>query len=248
MFGTIFRLMVVTSLRDKISLFYSVLFPLGLLIGLGLYFDTPDYQFRLLTGMLTLGTLFWGVQGIAFQIHQQRNRGVYKLLKLTPFPTISFVVTMTLARTLIGLAINAIVLAAGLIVFDISMTWKHILGVAVLVTIGLLCFTALGFFISNLAKNEAQINMFSNMLYLPMLFCTETFYSLQSAPGWIRTVGDAFPLTYMVQGLRSVTSDGSSLLSYTAIIAAFTLGLLIIAAFTFRWDSEQALIQYRKRA
>lgn len=41
MFKVIFHSMVITSLRDKISLFYALLFPIGLIIGFPcyLYFD-----------------------------------------------------------------------------------------------------------------------------------------------------------------------------------------------------------------
>ncbi|CAM3002802.1 ABC transporter permease [Paenibacillus sediminis] len=244
---TIFRSMLITSLRDPITLFYSILFPIGLLIGLGLYFDSPDYQFRLLTGVLALSTLFWGVSGIAFQVHQQRNRGVYKLLRLTPFPAISFILTMTLVRTLLGLMINAIVFVTGVLVFDIEAELTTILLLLLNLAAGTLCMTAFGFFISNLARNEGQINMISNLFYIPMVFGTDMFYSLQGAPHWLKTAGQCFPLGYLVKGLRASFTGWAKTLPNIAIVAAYIVLFLLIALFTFRWEAEQKLLSSPKR-
>ncbi|WP_010272842.1 hypothetical protein [Paenibacillus senegalensis] len=43
---TIFAAMLSSALKDKITLFYSLIFPLVLFIGLGIYLDTPEYQER----------------------------------------------------------------------------------------------------------------------------------------------------------------------------------------------------------
>jgi len=55
---TLLRTMTTASLRDRISLFYATLFPLGLFAGLGYYIDTPGYAPRLMVGTIALGTLF----------------------------------------------------------------------------------------------------------------------------------------------------------------------------------------------
>jgi len=55
MIGTVIRMLLVTSLKDKISLFYSLMFPLLLMAGLGYYFDSPEYRERLLVGVIALG-------------------------------------------------------------------------------------------------------------------------------------------------------------------------------------------------
>ncbi|MCM3039883.1 ABC transporter permease [Paenibacillus motobuensis] len=248
MFMIIFRSMIVTSLRDRISLFYSILFPAALLFGLGLYFDSPEYRFNLLTGTVLLSTLFWSVQGTAFQVHQQRNRGVYKLLKVTPLSNLSFVLNVTLARTVLGLIINGIILAIGMIAYAISFPMANLAVLGFILAIGTLCFTAMGFFVSNLAQNEAQINMFSNLIYIPMLFGSETFYSLQHAPQWIKTAGNLFPLTYLVEGVRISYTDIGEVLPYIGIVAAFTVALIFLAALTFRFDADQTLLfrKYRK--
>lgn len=96
---TIFKTMLLSSLRDKITLFYSAVLPIALLMGLGFYFNTEEYIPRLLIGVISLSSLFWGISGIAFQVHGQRNRGVYRLIKLTPYSILHFILIVTTART-----------------------------------------------------------------------------------------------------------------------------------------------------
>ncbi|MCM3768605.1 ABC transporter permease [Neobacillus niacini] len=239
---TIFKTMLVTSLRDKITMFYSVIFPIVLLIGLGYYFDNAAYSPRLVTGVIALSSLFWGVSGIAFQVHWQRSRGVYKLLKLTPYPTISFIFLMTAARTLLGILINLLVLAAGVLLFDVMVSFGALLGTIGLMFIGILCFTCLGFLISNFANNEGQINMISNLFFMPMIFGTDTFYSLKNAPEWVSTMGNLFPLGYYVHGLRSVlgiTSESPA--GSILVLVIYTAVLLMLAALTFKWETNGQL-------
>lgn len=241
MLGIIFRSMLITSIKDKITLFYAILFPILLLIGLGLYFDTPAYHETLLLGTLALSTLFWGVSGIAFQVHQQRNRGVYKLLRLAPFPTLSFILTMTLARTVLGIGINGIVYIAGVLFLKQQISILGTVSIFVLLTIGTLCFSCIGFFVANIAKNEGQINMISNLLFIPMLFGSEVFYSLDRAPEWVKVIGQCFPMDYLISGLQSAL--GNELNGHASgIVLLFTCAWAFLAVLTFRWDEHSTLL------
>lgn len=246
---TIFKTMMMTSLRDKITLFYSVLFPIGLLAGLGYYFDNDAYTPKLLTGVISLSTIFWGVSGIAFQVHWQRSRGVFKLLKLTPYPIMAFIFLMTAARTVIGVIINLLVLLAGIVLFGISVSAGAVILFTGMTVVGTLCFTCLGFFISNFANNEGQINMISNLFYLPMVFGSDAFYSLNHAPRWVIKMGELFPLQYYVHGLRSALDfSGGSLMKPLIVLVGYMIGLLVIAALTFKWEpSGQVELKKGKR-
>jgi ABC-2 type transport system permease protein len=241
MLHVIFRSMIVTSLRDKISVGYALLFPIALMIGLRLFFDQGSMPVRILTGVTAISTIFWGMQGIAFQVHFQRNKGVYKLLKITPMPILSFVFIMTLARTVIGVVLNMIVWFVGVLVLNIDISMMSIFTTLLLVVIGTLCFTSIGFLIANFANNEAQINMFSNMLQLPMIFMSETFYTLNSAPDWVQIVGKLLPFEYYVKGLSgSVTGDEGTLLLGLIVPLAYMIGALLLSVPTFKWEEKQS--------
>ena len=67
MYPIIFKSMLTTSVRDKITLFYSLAFPLILMLGLGYYFNESHQQLQIVAGVTAISTIFWGMQGIAFQ-------------------------------------------------------------------------------------------------------------------------------------------------------------------------------------
>ncbi|RUL47909.1 ABC transporter permease [Lysinibacillus antri] len=246
MASVIFNSMIKTSLRDKISVFYGLVFPIGLLILLGWFFDQETMSIRILTGVTAISTLFWGMQGIAFQVFSQRNKGVYKLLKLTPMPIIRFVFTMMLARTVVGVVMNMIVWFVGVVVLHVEISWMTIVLTSFLVFVGTLCFTSLGFLIANFAQNEAQINVFSNLIQLPMIFMSEAFYSLNNLPEWIQVVGKLLPFEYYTKGLSATVTKEIYLLGF-AVPFISMIGILILAALTFKWDEKQVDIKIKKK-
>ena len=240
MFQIIFKSMLSTSVRDKMTLFYSLAFPLLLMLGLGYYFNDDYQQLQIVAGVTAISTIFWGMQGIAFQVHVQRNRGVYKLLKLTPMPLASFIVIMVLARTFIGVLINIIVWLVGIFTFSIDLTSLTVVNTFLLLIVGSLCFTSIGFVISNLARNEAQISMFSNLIQLPMIFMSETFYSLKNAPEWVVFIGKMLPFEHYVKALRGVMlGENSVLLAGLGIPIIYLVFALLISILTFKWESNQ---------
>ena len=240
MFQVVFKSMLSTSIRDKITLLYSLAFPLLLMIGLGYYFNEDYQQLQIVAGVTAISTVFWGMQGIAFQVHVQRNRGVYKLLKITPMPLVSFIAIMVLARTVIGVLMNIVVWIVGIVLFSIDVTSMAVLHTFLLLIVGSLCFTSIGFVISNVAQNEAQINMFSNLIQLPMIFMSEAFYSLQNAPEWVLIIGKLLPFEHYVTALRGLMLEESGvLLTGYSIPAIYFVLALFISILTFKWDNNQ---------
>jgi len=249
MHSVLFRAMLVTSLRDKITLFYSLLLPVVLMFGLGMYFNEPAQQLRIVCGITAVSTLFWGMQGIAFQIHWQRSKGVYKLLMLTPMPLITFIIVMIMARTVIGVAINSVIWLVGMISFRLEFTVLVAVLTFLIIILGTLCFTGIGFVLANMARNEAHINMLSNLQQMPMIFMSSAFYSLSGAPQWVSVVGKAFPFEHYVQLLTNVHLTKSTVSMITLIVLILYIAISVfVSSVTFRWDtnSNQALLKSQR--
>src|SRR5215813_15515048 len=116
-----FRTLLRGAFRDRVSLVWAIAFPLVLLLALGFAFPTPGYRRQLLAGMLALSVMFFSLYGIAFESLAQRNQGVYKLLRATPYHTLAFVVNLALARGLVALLSSALVAVVGALVFHIAL-------------------------------------------------------------------------------------------------------------------------------
>ncbi|MBD3108240.1 ABC transporter permease [Bacillus sp. AGMB 02131] len=229
---TLFHLMLKDTLSDKISLTYAVLFPLGLMVGIDFFIDSPHNSFLLPT-VISISLLFWNLQGLAFQIFRQKSKGVYRLIKITPMNMTEFIAAMMAVRTLISIVINLFIFVIGIYILDISVSFLLVLQWLCIMLAASLCFSALGFFISNISKNEGQINAFSNLLYLPMVFCTEAFYSLQNAPSFISFIGKCLPFHYVIQSLQTTLDEqAASVLTYLLLILLFTFFFFILSLWT----------------
>lgn len=240
----IIKTLAISSLRDRITLFYTVAFPLVLLFSLSIFFNDPSYRPVVLTGVVAISTLFWSIQGVAFQVLQQRTTGVYKLLQVTPFSTIAFVFHLTLARTFISLLVTFFIFFVGLFYFNFSITVGAFLNLTALLIFATICFTVLGFLIANLSMNEAQVSMVSSLVCFPMIFTSEAFYSLENAPVWFALIGKLFPFHYFIQGLQAIVHNGGSYFSLF-ILGLYLIAFLILTTVSFRSDQQGSLFPIR---
>lgn len=239
MSAIVFKAMASISLRDRISLFYAMAFPLLLLVGLGLYIDSESYMPRLTVAVAATGVVFWALQGMAFQVLSQRSRGVYKLLRLTPYSPICFVLSMSGARTALSLIMSVLVLACGMLVLDVPINGASWMLAMPPLIVGTMCFTCLGFVVANWAGNEGQINMYSNLLCIPLIFCSDAFYNLDNGPSWVGVIGDWLPFSHMVRALSlALQGGGGAYVAELLILAAFTAACAVLAAITFRAEAD----------
>jgi len=246
---TTFRTLLRGALRDRISLFFAIVFPIGTLLVLGFVFPDPGYRRQLLAGMLAVSTLFFSLNGIAFESLFQRNSGVYKLLRATPYRTITLITNLTASRSVVALLSCALVAIVGVLTFGIAFSWQSALLLLPILVLGTICFTFLGLTISNLVQNENQVAMLGNIVTLPMIFSSATFYSLSNAPAWVKTIGHALPFSYLIDGEHAAFAGNTAGVVFpTLILFGFTVLALLLAVVTFRWDTNAPLMRLGLRA
>ena len=68
---TTFRTLLRGAFRDRMSLFFAIVFPVVCLLVLGFIFPDPCYRRQLLAGMLAVSTLFFSLNGIAIPEKQR---------------------------------------------------------------------------------------------------------------------------------------------------------------------------------
>lgn len=244
-----FRTLLRGALRDRVSLAWAVGFPLVLLVALGFAFPTPGYRRQLLVGMLALSVMFFSLYGIAFESLAQRNQGVYKLLRASPYRTLAFVMDLTLARGIVALLSSALVTVVGVLIFHITVPVTGILLLALVLALATLCFTCIGLTVGNLSQTETQVAGLNNLVTLPMIFVSELFYSLAAAPAWVHTLSRVFPLSHVLDAVRAAMAGSpSDLVTPLVFVAGYTALALALAVRTFRWDPDAAPLRRSGRA
>ncbi len=186
---------------------------------------------------VTPGLLGWAVAmgatfGAATNLVVWRKNGLLRRLRLAPIPTWAVV----LARIAVSLAIAAIQAAifigVGVSLFGLKLTgsWPMIIP---LIAAGTLAFMAIGLLAGAVSKTEEAAVGIANFVVLPMAFLSGSFFDLEGAPGWIRSVSQLLPLKHLNDGMMDVMVRGEgpgAALVPLAILIGFAVVITAIAS------------------
>ncbi len=136
-----------------------------------------------------------------------QNKYMDRML-LTPVRRTSILVGHMLADVAVAAALTLPILTLGFILgvrFETGVS-----GVVAFVAIAAcwsLAFAGFGYAIALKTGNPAAVNS-SFMLFFPFLFLTTSYVPRDQLTGWLDTVAGLNPVTYILEGLRSLALDG----------------------------------------
>ncbi len=236
---TIFALTLKSALRDPFLLFWSLILPIGGSVLLGYFINVEEYPLHIMTGMIAASILFYSLVTTAYSIMAHRRRGVYNLLLVTPMKLWQYIVSLSSAWTLIAVISGLIVMAVCCSVFVITISFWSILLIVPVLFLSAIGFVFISFFVSSLAKNEGQMSIITNILLMPMLFCSDAFYSLVKAPGFLLIVSKFNPFQWFVEGVRNAFAVNlSNYAQNMGFLILFFLIALALAIKTFRYSDK----------
>lgn len=201
-------------------------------------FKTIDF---ILPGQLGFSLLAAGVFGTAFVFFNMRQTLVLKRFFATPVRRQTIVLSEGIARMLFQMMGAIIIIAIGHFAFDYTLLhgWITFINMLALCAIGLMVFMGFGFIISGVAKSEASIPPFSNLITLPQFLLAGTFFAIDNFPKWLQPICKALPLTYLNDALRKVAFDGANLWAVRVdILVLLGWGIVIyaVAGRVFKWE------------
>ena len=203
--------------------------------------STQSHQLRyidyLVPGILGMSLMFTGVFG-ALPIIQQRQAHIIKRLGSTPLRRSTLVLGDLTFRMILVLLTAALIVLVGQLVFDVQMVgnWVSFCGIVIL---GALVFTSLGYLMAAFVKTEEAAVPIINVITMPMMFLSGTFFQVTSMPSFIQPVVKILPLTYLSDALRQIMVAGTPLHSMTTEIAIMVGWVVVCLGVTirfFRWD------------
>lgn len=191
----------------------------------------------LVPGILGMSLMFTGLFG-ALPVIQQRQAHIIKRLGTTPLRRSTLVLGDLTFRMILVLLTAALIVLVGRLVFDVQMigNWFSFCGMVVL---GTLAFTSLGYLVAAFVKTEEAAAPVINVITMPMMILSGTFFEVTSMPSFIQPVVKILPLTYLNDALRQIMVAGTPLHPLTVDIAVMGAWVAICLAVTirfFRWD------------
>lgn len=180
-----------------------------------------------------------GVFGASQTLVSWRTKGILRRLQLSPAP----IPTVFAARVAVSLAIALVqfalfVLVARLPMFGLQLSGAWWMSIPMVIA-GVLAFLSIGMLIGAWAKTQETAQAVTQLVVLPMAFLGGSFFPLDAAPGWMKTLSYIFPLRYLNEGMLNVMGRGlgpMSALPQIGILVAVAVAGTLIAVRLFRWD------------
>jgi ABC-type multidrug transport system permease subunit len=140
---------------------------------------------------------------------------------------------------LIFLAFELLALVSfGYLVFDVSVRGSYV-AFGLISLLGAASFAGISLVIGARIDNTESANGWMNFVQLPMWMLSGAFFSYDRFPEWLHDPIRALPLTALVDGLRAIFNDGSTLLecwSQLIVLVAWGVFGFLLSLRTFRWQ------------
>ncbi|MBN1374088.1 ABC transporter permease [Candidatus Dojkabacteria bacterium] len=235
---------VVSGISDKINLAAAPVD--GFLTSLsvseveGRKYKAIDF---ILPGQLGFSLLNMGVFATAFVFLRLRETLVLKRFFATPVKKLYVIVGEAFSRLSISLlqAMLVILLGYFFLGFTLSNGVETFISMVLLSAIGLIIFMGFGFMISGIAKTDAAISPFANIITLPQMLLSGTFFEMEFFPTWLQSIGKALPLTYFNDAMRKIAFEGLSLVDVWPELLALSvwgIGIYFVAIRVFKWEAD----------
>ncbi len=180
-----------------------------------------DYYIPALIGY----TIINGIFSMVYVVPNYRKDRIFRQLSFANLTKSEWLTATTLFYVVTTFLSDLIIFGIGVLVFGISLQ-VTLLGVAlsaVVIVSGLLLFTAIGLLAGLYTRDEESAALAANVIFFPMLFLSGVFYPISVMPGYLQTVAYLLPLTYFNLTLKSI-------LLYNSIgPVLLQIGLMVLA-------------------
>jgi ABC-2 type transport system permease protein len=172
----------------------------------------------------------------------QRETGQLKRLRGTPMPPWTFVAAQVLRSGCVAAMVVAALVATGVIFFGVDFSAEGAVGFVVYGALGAVVFSALGIAITAYTPTVDTASAVGPFVVVMLSFISGVFISVDQLPSWLESVGKAFPLYHVAEGLQTslVTGAGGTGLSAGNVGSLVAWGLVGTALATrhFRWEPQ----------
>lgn len=204
----------------------------------GRKYRTIDF---ILPGQLGFSLLSAGVFGVAFIFFNLRSGLVLKRFFATPIKKAYILLGEALSRVIFQMLTAVVILGLGYFAFNFTLVngWITFFEMLLLSFLGLVVFMGFGFIVSGMAKNEAAIPPFSNLITLPQFLLAGTFFPVENFPKWLQPVCKVLPLTHLNQAMRDVAFEGAHIndcMPQIMVLLAWGVAAYAVAIRVFKWE------------
>ncbi len=202
---------------------------------------TVEYYDFLLPGLVAMGVMNFSITGMSVAIAQYREKRILKRILATPLRPSRFLTAQVLARLVLAVVQAGLILAVGVFVFGANV-YGNVAWIFVLATVANLIFLNIGFAIAGRVANPDAAQGVASAVALPMMFLSGVFFPTDTLPSILRSVVRFFPLTPLIEALRTVSVEGQSITAtgpQLLLLGSWILASFAIAGAAFRFGGNR---------
>lgn len=249
-FGKLFTTELKVWLRDPASVFFALVFPTMLLLGLGLaipafqepmtdapppWNEAPGITSYLPTIVaLAVGTISLTTMPVQFATF--REKGILKRLSTTPMPPQNLIGAHMMINVLALIVSAGAAVVSAMVVLGVPLAADPLVVLLVLVLSTTAMFS-LGLLVAARAEKGSSASGLGMLIYFPSLMFSGVWVPLSVMPDWMKDIGLYLPLGASAQGLTAGWFGNEGFpLAQVLVLAAWTLVLFPLGVKLFRWQ------------
>lgn len=245
------RFDVRSQLRSPPTVFFSLALPvIFLLIFASLFGDTTvDFGGQMVPmtayyvpGIVTLGIVSTTYVNLAIGLTVMRENGLLKRMRSTPLPLPVFMFGRVVVQIFFAFMITIVLSLVGKVLFGVRIPLSEVPDIAVVLVIGAASFASLGIAMSSAIPNQDAAPAITNVTVLPLYFISGVFFPVDSAPQWMQTIADIFPIKHLATALLAAfdpAGAGAEIpWDQLGIVALWGVAGVVLALRFFRWSPK----------
>jgi len=231
------------QLREPVGTFFTLAFPLLLMILFGSIFGNEPEDFLGGFGQIDLsvagymamviGTI--GMLGLPITLSNYREQGILRRLRATPLQSSTILWSQVIVQVVMaGLGILLLV-GAGRLLFGLRLPVGNLMIIPAVI-LSAFSFFAVGFALAGVMPSPRTAQAVGMAVFFPMLFLSGAAMPRFIMPETIQRIAEFLPLTQVVILLEDLWLSGTwNVTALLAVMAIFILGL-VVSRYTFRWE------------
>lgn len=229
--------------REPIALFFTLVFPVMLMILFGSIFGNEAEDFLGGYGQVDLsvpgyigmiiGTI--GLLNIPVSLANYRDQGILRRLRATPLQSGSVLWAQVITQVVMAVAGIALLFIVGLSFYDLRIP-TGIGNIIPAVLVSALSFFSVGFVLAGVMPTARAAQAVGMAILYPMLFLSGAAMPRFVMPEVVQKISFALPLTHVVILVEDLwLKDSLNMISLMVVLVMLVVGL-ITSRFTFRWE------------
>jgi ABC-2 type transport system permease protein len=234
--------------RSPASVFFTVMLPIIFLVIFASIFGNETIEQRgdlavstyYVPGIMTLAVVSATLVSLAISLVEAREAGRLKRVRGTPLPVWAFVAGRVGNAIVVSLLMVVLVTAIGRLLYDVAIPDETVPALLVTLLVGAFAFSCLGFALTAAIPSEEAAPPITNFTVLPLYFLSGVFIPETEIPDGVLEVADLFPIRHFFEAFLAAFDPATVGTGFEwgnlAVVAAWGLAGLAIAARTFRWE------------